>query len=51
MLVNLGANLESRDASGRTPLMLTAYVQPEEWGVGIARLLIEEGVSYHCHHR
>nr|KAG5698299.1 hypothetical protein BaRGS_017001 [Batillaria attramentaria] len=45
MLVDLGSNLESRDATGRTPLMLTAYVQPEEWGVGIARLLIETGVS------
>ena len=44
LLVNLGANLEARDATGRTPLMLTAYVQPEEWGVGVARLLIEVGV-------
>ncbi|KAK7100853.1 serine-rich adhesin for platelets-like isoform X2 [Littorina saxatilis] len=44
MLVNLGSNLESRDATGRTPLMMTAYVLPEEWGVGVARLLIEMGV-------
>lgn len=44
LLVNHGANLEARDARGRTPLMLAAYAQPESWGVGIARLLIEEGV-------
>ena len=45
LLVNLGANLEARDDSGRTPLMLTALVQPEAWGVGVARLLIEVGVA------
>lgn len=45
MLVELGADMEVRDASGRTPLMLTAYVQPEDWGVGVARLLIESGVN------
>ncbi|XP_076440806.1 uncharacterized protein LOC143280132 [Babylonia areolata] len=45
LLVSLGANLEARDASGRTPLMLTAFVQSEGWGVGVARLLIEEGVA------
>ncbi|XP_025110657.1 uncharacterized protein LOC112574059 [Pomacea canaliculata] len=45
MLVELGADMEVKDASGRTPLMLTAYVQPEDWGVGVARLLIESGVN------
>ena len=44
LLVSLGVNLEARDATGRTPLMLAAYVHPEQWGVGVARLLIEMGV-------
>ncbi|KAL8578178.1 hypothetical protein ACOMHN_051733 [Nucella lapillus] len=44
LLVSLGVDLESRDALGRSPLMLTAFVQPEGWGVGVARLLIEQGV-------
>ena len=43
-MVKLGANLEARDGTGRTPLMLAAYVEPEVWGVGMARLLIEMGV-------
>lgn len=45
MLVQLGASIEVRDTTGRTPLMLTAYVLPEGWGVGVARLLIERGVN------
>ncbi|CAH1773997.1 unnamed protein product [Owenia fusiformis] len=42
-LIEYGANVNERDMDGRTPLMLCALVDNEEWGVGIARTLLEKG--------
>lgn len=42
-LVDHGANLNQRDSEKRSVMMLCAFVEPEEWGVGICRLLIERG--------
>ena len=42
-LVERGENIDQRDSERRTALMLCAFLEPEVWGVGISRLLIENG--------
>ena len=42
-LIEFGARVNQRDHHGRTPLMNAALVEDEEWGVGLARLLLEKG--------
>ncbi|XP_046372490.2 ankyrin repeat domain-containing protein 50-like [Haliotis rufescens] len=44
-LVDLGMDIDSRDVDGKTPLMLCALMEPESWGTGIARHLIENGAD------
>lgn len=44
-LVEHGCDLDQRDEEKRTTLMLCAFVEPEAWGVGICRLLIENGAT------
>ena len=44
-LVDHGVDLDQRDEERRTALMLCAFIEPEAWGVGICRLLIEKGVT------
>lgn len=44
-LVDHGANLDQKDVERRTALMLCAFIEPESWGVGICRLLIENGAT------
>ena len=44
-LVDYGCNLDQKDEEKRTALMLCAFVEPEAWGVGICRLLIENGAT------
>ncbi|XP_067679343.1 ankyrin repeat domain-containing protein 50-like [Haliotis asinina] len=44
-LVDLGMNIDSRDVDGKTPLMLCALMEPQSWGIGIARHLIENGAN------
>ncbi|KAK3591022.1 hypothetical protein CHS0354_013085 [Potamilus streckersoni] len=44
-LVDLGLDIDVRDAEKRTPLLLCPFIEPEAWGVGIARLLIEHGAK------
>lgn len=44
-LVNHGVDLDQRDDERRTALMLCAFIEPESWGVGICRLLIENGAT------
>ncbi|CAG5116525.1 unnamed protein product [Candidula unifasciata] len=44
LLVSKGIHVNARDAFGRTPLILCAFMQPEDWGVGTAMTLIEHGV-------
>ena len=41
--IDLGIDLDEPNDDGRTPLILCAFMEPEQWGVGIARLLIEKG--------
>ncbi|KAK3090401.1 hypothetical protein FSP39_011580 [Pinctada imbricata] len=41
--IDLGIDLDEQNDDGRTSLILCALMEPEEWGVGIARLLIEKG--------
>lgn len=45
VLVDHGVDLDQRDAERRTALMLCAFIEPESWGVGICRLLIENGAT------
>lgn len=45
LLVYKDVELECRDANKRTPLILCAFMTPEEWGVNTAMTLIENGVS------
>lgn len=47
-LVEQGVNLDQRDTERRTALMLCAFVEPEQWGIGICRLLIENGANLVC---
>jgi ankyrin repeat protein len=44
-LVDHGVDLDQRDEERRTALMLCAFIEPEAWGVGICRLLIENGAT------
>ncbi|BFY99514.1 hypothetical protein BsWGS_02554 [Bradybaena similaris] len=44
LLVSKGMDVNVRDSLGRTPLILCAFMQPPDWGVGTARTLIEHGV-------
>ncbi|XP_046549963.1 LOW QUALITY PROTEIN: uncharacterized protein LOC124259807 [Haliotis rubra] len=44
-LVDLGMNIDSRDVEGKTPLMLCALMEPQSWGIGISRHLIENGAN------
>lgn len=46
--IDLGIDIDSPNADHRTPLMLCALMEPEEWGTGIARLLIEKGAVLDC---
>lgn len=41
--IDLGIDIDSANGDQRTPLMLCSVMEPEEWGTGIARLLIEKG--------
>ncbi|XP_033738377.1 LOW QUALITY PROTEIN: uncharacterized protein LOC117325954 [Pecten maximus] len=43
--IDLGIEMEKTDENGRTPIMLCPFMEPEVWGTGIARLLIEKGAS------
>ncbi|XP_069127345.1 kinase D-interacting substrate of 220 kDa-like [Argopecten irradians] len=43
--IDLGIEMEKTDENGRTPIMLCPLMEPEVWGTGIARLLIEKGAS------
>ncbi|XP_078574728.1 uncharacterized protein LOC144860997 [Branchiostoma floridae x Branchiostoma japonicum] len=43
LLVSIGVSLEERDRGGLTPLMLTCYVDKEESGLRIARILARSG--------
>lgn len=43
--IDLGIRLDDKDEMGRTPLMLCSLMDPEQWGVGIARLLIEKDAN------
>ncbi|XP_019645800.1 PREDICTED: uncharacterized protein LOC109486407 [Branchiostoma belcheri] len=43
LLVSIGVSLEERDRNGLTPLMLTCYVDKEESGLRIARILARSG--------
>ncbi|CAL1529844.1 unnamed protein product [Lymnaea stagnalis] len=45
LLVSTGIDLESRDDSRRTPIMLCAFMQPESWGASTALTLIEHGAD------
>lgn len=47
-LVDHGENLDQRDSEKRTALMLCSFIEPEVWGVGICRLLIENGEKLYC---
>lgn len=42
-LLDLGADPDEQDSSGKTALSLCAFVQEENWGVGLARTFIEKG--------
>ena len=42
-LVDKGADVNERDGSGRTPLILCALITDKKWSVGLARLLLENG--------
>ncbi|XP_055956689.1 uncharacterized protein LOC126818634 [Patella vulgata] len=44
-LVDVGLDVDKPDAEGKTPLILCAFIEPESWGVGIARILIENGAN------
>ena len=44
LLISSGVNLEARDASRRTPIILCAFMEPAEWGASLAMTLIEHGV-------
>ena len=44
-LVDHGVDLDQRDVERRTALMMCAFIEPEAWGVGICRLLIENGAT------
>lgn len=47
-LVERGENIDQRDSERRTALMLCSFLEPEVWGVGISRLLIENGGKLYC---
>ncbi|XP_059178021.1 uncharacterized protein LOC131957307 [Physella acuta] len=44
-LIASGLDIECRDGFKRTPLILCALMEPEEWGVSIAMTLIEQGAA------
>ncbi|KAL4236827.1 hypothetical protein ACF0H5_005214 [Mactra antiquata] len=44
-LVDRGEDLDQKDEERRTALMLCAFIEPEKWGIGICRLLIENGAT------
>ncbi|XP_052774780.1 uncharacterized protein LOC128213250 [Mya arenaria] len=44
-LVESGTDLDQKDEERRTALMLCAFIEPENWGVGLCRLLIENGAT------
>ncbi|ESO94465.1 hypothetical protein LOTGIDRAFT_161161 [Lottia gigantea] len=44
-LVEMGIVIDESDQEGKTPLILCAFVEPESWGVGLARILIEHGAQ------
>ncbi|XP_061165950.1 uncharacterized protein LOC133174860 [Saccostrea echinata] len=46
--IDLGIDIDSPNGNQRTPLMLCSVMEPEEWGTGIARLLIEKGALLDC---
>ena len=44
-LIDHGEDLDQRDSQRRTALMLCSFLEPEVWGVGICRMLIENGAK------
>ncbi|XP_067930514.1 E3 ubiquitin-protein ligase MIB2-like [Watersipora subatra] len=40
-LIDKGADVNERDSSGRTPLILCSFVTDTRWSVGLSRLLLE----------
>ena len=46
--IDLGIDIDSPNGNQRTPLMMCSLMEPEEWGTGIARLLIEKGALLDC---
>ncbi|XP_041358935.1 ankyrin repeat domain-containing protein 55-like [Gigantopelta aegis] len=44
-LIQMGIDVNGRDAEGKTPIMLCALINDEAWGVGIARTLVEKGAQ------
>ena len=47
-LVERGEDVDKRDSERRTALMLCSFLEPEVWGVGMSRLLIENGAKLYC---
>ena len=43
LLVSAGENVNKRDKEKRTPLIVCTLIEKEEWAVGIARMLLEQG--------
>ena len=44
-LIDRGDNLDQRDSERRTALILCSFLEPDVWGVGICRMLIENGAK------
>ena len=44
-LIQMGIDVNGRDADSKTPIMLCALIEDEDWAVGIARALIENGAK------
>lgn len=47
-LIDMGHGVNERDGEGRTALMLCSLVESADWGVGLARTLLESGAKV-CH--
>ena len=47
-LVELGTDVNERDETGKTALILCAFIEEGAWGVGLARTLLEKGASGSC---